>query len=136
MSFDIDFSEVTDLAASIEGADTKVRRNTRKAVEHALNLGKKAWRREVDSGGHLSRYPYSVDYDIEGVGTGNRGGEIVGEVGPNLGRAQGALGIVEDAPGGVNATPQKNYIIAADEMAEDLVKGLLIAVGDDGLGGS
>lgn len=94
-------------------------------------VGKKVWRAEARRkvNKSLPHYPESIDYDIEGIGAGNTSGEIVAEVGPKLG-GQGSLGIVEDSPGDVGATPQRNYIPAEKAIAEDLVRGILIAVGD------
>lgn len=132
-----DFSGLHELRAEIEGADTKVRRNVRTAVKTAAFRGKKMWAGAARShmvDGSLAGYPPSIDYDIEGVGRGNTSGEIVAEIGPRVGGG-GSLAIVEEAPGGVRGTPQRNREKIQQPLTEDLVRGILIAVGD-GMGGT
>lgn len=88
---------------------------------------KEAWRDEAKgpSGGHAKAYPFSVDFDVEGSWPQYRG-----EVGPNLGRKQGALGILEDAPGGVAAAPQKARPRVVKAVEKDFERGLDKAVDD------
>lgn len=133
-----DFSELNELAADITDADKVVRRNTRKAVERSAFVGKKLWAASANSHtnrGSLRHYGASIDYDIEGIGAGNTSGEISAEIGPNLAKGQGPLGIVEEAPGGVAGTPQRNREKIERPLMEDFVRGMLTAVGDDGMGG-
>lgn len=137
MKVEFDFSELQKLAVDIEGADTRVRRNTRKAVERSAFVGKKLWANSARSHnvhGSLRQYPASIDYDVEGIGAGNRSGEISAEIGPTLGKGQGSLGIVEEAPGGVAGKPQRNREKIEQPLMEDFARGILAAVGDDGLG--
>ncbi|WP_336647527.1 hypothetical protein [Microbacterium sp. MMO-10] len=133
---EFDFSEVNDFAAVLDQATPKVVDNLRVAVERSAFVGKEAWRLEAHrkSDRHLPGYPAGIDYTMHEY-SGFGGGEIFAEVGPSPGRAQGSLGIVEEAPGGVNAKPQRNYLVAEEKMQEDLVRGVLIAV-EDGLGGT
>lgn len=131
-----DFSELDDLAVLIEDAPAKAGRNVEKALAVAAGKGKKKWTAEAKRKtrrGHLKAYPYSVDYDkVEVVSA----GLLETEVGPNLGRNQGPLAIVEESPGGVRGTPQRNRDSVEKVVAEDLTKGILLAVGTDGLGDS
>lgn len=136
-SMEFDFSELNALAVDIEGAGTRVRRNARKAVERSAFVGKKLWKESADSHigrGSLRRYGASVDYDVQGVGAGNTSGEISAEIGPSPGNGQGSLAIVEETPGGVRGVPQRNREKIEQPLAEDFVRGMLAAVGDDGLG--
>lgn len=131
MNVTFDFSDLNALAVEIEKAPPAVGRNVEKALGVAANKGKTVWKRAIPGRGHLKAYPHSIHYDRVKV----RGaGELYTELGPDLGRAQGALGIVEDANGGVKSAPQRNYEKAQKVIAEDLVVGIEKAVGD-GLGG-
>lgn len=135
-SVEFDFSEVNELAVLIEDAAPKAGKNVEKAIAVAAGKGKRKWQAEAkrkSRKGHLKAYPYSVDYDNVKVVS---AGVLETEVGPNLDRNQGALGIVEEAPGGVRGAPQRNRDVVEKVIEEDLVKGILLAVGDDGLGGS
>lgn len=131
-SVEFDFSELNEFAVSIEGAAAGTGRNVEKALAVAAGKGKKAWIREAKRKNKrtLRAFPYSIDYDEISV---KDGGILETEVGPNLDRNQGALGVVEDAPGGVAGSPQRNYEKAAQEIAADLVVGIAKAV-DDGMG--
>lgn len=132
---DFNFSELNELAVLIEGAPAPIGRNVEKALAVAAGKGKKSWtaeaRKKSGRKGHLKAYPYSVDYDRVKVVA---DGVLETEVGPNPGRAQGALAIVEESPGGVRGAPQRNRDVVEKVVEEDLVKGILLAVGD-GLGG-
>lgn len=134
-SVEFDFSEIDALAVEIEGAAPAVGKNVEKALGIAALKGKRTWAvqaKRKSRKGHLKAYPYSVDYDNVKVVS---SGVLETAVGPNLDRNQGALGIVEDAPGGVRGTPQRNRDEVEKVVEADLVKGILLAVGDDGLGG-
>ncbi|ANJ26817.1 hypothetical protein [Agromyces aureus] len=132
MSIDFDFSELNTFAVEIEQADRKLAGNVVKAVRTSAFRGRRAWQKsaEGNSRTHLRGYPAAVDYDD----VKNDGGSIGTDLGPNLSKGQGPLGFVEDAPGGVNAAPQRNYLAAEKVIEKDLVVGVLKAV-DDSLGG-
>lgn len=134
---EFDFSEINTLAADIVGADTRVRRNTVKAVKRSAFVGKKLWadaaRGHVQDGS-LAGFGKSIDYDVEGIGSGHTSGEISAEIGPTIGKGQGSLGIVEETPGGVRGKPQRSREKIEQPLTEDFVRGMLAAVGDDGLG--
>jgi len=131
---EFDFSELDALAVIIEDAGASVGKNVEKALGIAALKGKRKWSAEAkrkSRRGHLKAYPHSVDYDdvkVKSVGV------LETELGPNLERNQGPLGIVEEAPGGVKGTPQRNRDPVMKLIEEDLVKGVMLAVGDDGLG--
>lgn len=134
---EFDFSELNRLEVDLTDADTRVRRNTRKAVGRSAFVGKKLWAEAANSHinrGSLRNYGASIDYDIEGVGSGKTSGEIAAEIGPNLAKGQGPLGIVEETPGGVRGKPQRNREKIERPLTEDFVRGILAAVGDDGMG--
>lgn len=88
---------------------------------------KKSWQEHAEgpSGSHARGYPFSVDYDVTGDFP-----RYEAEIGPNLGRGQGALGILEDAPGGVTAAPQKARPKVVSDNEADFEKGLDKAVDD------
>lgn len=129
---EFDFSEVNQFAVEIDESIAVVPEYVEKAVGISALKGKQAWREAATGHRYLPRYPFSIDFDKV---TNDRG--VIGtEVGPNpdLDTRQGTLGIVEDAPGGVNAAPQRNYVAAEKVIEKDLVIGVLKAV-DDSLGG-
>lgn len=72
------------------------------------------------SGAHAKRYPASIDYDI----TRSDFPHFEAEVGPNLGAAQGPLGILEEANGDVKSPPQnlRSNVVRANES--DFVRGM------------
>lgn len=132
-SVEFDFSELDALAVTIEDAVPAVGKNVEKALAVAALKGKRKWVSEAKRKtrkGHLKAYPYSVDYDDVKV---TAVGVLETELGPNLGRNQGALGIVEDAPEGVRGSPQRNRDAVEKVVEADLVKGIMLAVGE-GLG--
>lgn len=131
-SVEFDFSELDALAVEIENAAPAVGRNVQKAIAVAARKGKTAWSRSAGSHRYMGPYPGSIDFDPVAV-TG--AGVIETELGPNLAKNAG-LGIVEESAGGVRGTPQRNYLPAVAIMQEDLARGVLLAVGDDGLGGA
>lgn len=97
------------------------------ALRRTAHEVKEAWRDHASgpSGSHAKAYPYSIDYDVEGTWP-----QYKAEIGPNLGRKQGALGILEDAPGGVTASPQSARPKLMTAAEADFEKGLDAAVGD------
>jgi hypothetical protein len=71
---------------------------------------------------HAPAFPYSITYDIKG-GNGLRGSQIDAEIGPDKGRAQGALGNLIEF-GSVHNPPQGLGHGALQREQEDFVKGL------------
>lgn len=131
---EFDFSELNTLAADVAGAGVRVAENAVKAVERSAFVGKKLWKASADSHidhGSLRGYGRSIDYDKVQV---TASGEIGTEIGPNLAKGQGPLAIVEETPGGVAGKPQRNREKIKQPLTEDFVRGMLAAVGDDGMG--
>lgn len=130
MGIEFDFTELDRLAADLGKVPTQTRQNVRKAVEVTARGIKDDWRgfAKGPSGRHARAYPSSIDYDIDGVGSGNTSGEIAAEIGPNLGRKQGALGFLEE---GVDQTPGQNAIPVVVRANEpDFIRGVLRAATD------
>jgi len=123
---EFDFSEMKNLAVSFGQVPPALKKNLVKAVAVAALKGKAEWKKAArqNAGPHLPAYPASIDYSKVRVVDGG----VETEVGPNLTRKQGFAGIVEDAPGGVRGTPQRNYEKASKVIAADLTKGVLIAI--------
>ena len=123
-----DFSELLELAADLTGAGDGVGRFAKKALEVTARSVRDDWRQgaEVSAGnGYTAAYPRSIFYDVE-VGR----GEVSAEVGPELGRPGGSAGFLEDAPGGVLASPQHAGRDALEANEPDFIRGMEIAVFD------
>lgn len=121
-----DFSELSELAADLSAVPPEANRNIKKAIEVTARNVRDDWRQgaEVGSGdGYSERYASSIFYDIK-----YPGGAIEAEVGPELGRAGGSAGFLEDAPGGVQASPQHAGRDALEANEEDFIRGLEIAI--------
>lgn len=132
MSLGFDFSEMDKLAADLADAPAEVIPRVRKAVEVTARGIKDSWRDAAKSKvdrGHAKRYPSSIDYDM----LLDTDGVIGAEIGPSLTKAQGALGFLEDAPGGVRSTPQRNREKSLADNIEDFERGLLKATEVNGL---
>lgn len=121
-----DFHELDDFAALLADGNAKLPGLVVKALGISALKGKRAWQTAAKGSRHLPAYPSSIDYDDVKIS----GGDITTELGPNLGRNQGSLGIVEDSPGGVRGAPQRNYVKAEKVIEDDLPKGLLKAAAD------
>jgi hypothetical protein len=125
---DGDFSELLELAADLSEAPTNARRNVKKAVAVTARHIKDDWRQgaEVGAGdGFSDRYTASIFYDVK-----ESADVIEAEIGPELGRAGGSAGFLEDAPGGVKSSPQHAGRDAMEANEDDFVRGLDIALFD------
>lgn len=123
-----DFGELRELAADLTGAGDGVGYFADKAMRVTAMFIKDDWRQgaEVGAGdGYTEAYSRSIFFDIR-YGR----GEIVAEVGPELGRPGGSAGFLEDAPGGVLASPQHAGRDALEANEDDFVHGLEVAVYD------
>ena len=109
---EVDFSHVPDDARPL----------VVKAVEVSLLKGKKAWQEKARGHSHSGKYPSSIDYDPVDPAF------FSSSLGPKIGRGSAGLGIVEDSPGGVRGTPQRNYLAAEAAIEEDLPRGIDIAL--------
>lgn len=100
----------------------------KKAVGISALKGKREWQAAARGRRYLDAYPPSIDYDPVDK-------NLSTDLGPNLDRSTGApgLGIVEDSPGGVRGTPQRNYLRAEAVIEPDLERGVEIAI-DQALG--
>jgi len=129
-----DFSALTNLVADLGRVPETAGPLIAKALTVSATKGKKLWQANAKAhigAGHAKAYPYSIDYDItNNAGAGGLANEITAEIGPNLARAQGALGILEETPGGVKGAPQGNARKALAAISADFEKGILIAAAD------
>jgi biotin operon repressor len=127
VTIEVDASDFYRLAAELDAAPAKAIRNVRKAVEvTAKNIkddGRKIARRR--SGRVARGYPAKFDYDM----LLDTDGEIGAEIGPETG-GQGSLGILEDAPNGVQSAPQHALRDATRQNESDLQRGLEKALDD------
>lgn len=119
-----DFSDLYELAADLTGAPAKANRNIDKALKFTSVEIKKDWQQGAERTG-LTGYAASIDFDMK-----YSSNEIASEIGPNLGRNQGSLGLVEDANGGVRSAPQHAGRDAMEANEADFIRGLEIAVFD------
>lgn len=96
------------------------------ALERSAFKAKGKWQEiaKAASGAHAKGYPSKITYDVKGDFP-----SYEAEVGPTLG-GQGSLGILEDAPGGVQSAPQKARPAVLREVEADFEKGLDRAVDD------
>lgn len=123
MSVEFDFSEVLKLAADIDQVPRNASQNIRKAVEVTARNVRDAWREQLAGSQTVPAGPASVTYDMKGGG-----GEIVGEIGPELGRTQGPLvGMLEY---GTPTTGPRGFGAQALKQNEaDFERGISIATG-------
>lgn len=119
-----DFSELLGLSADLSGVPSAANRNIKKAVEITARNVRDDWRQGAEvSSSYAQRYASSIFYDIT-----YPGGAIEAEIGPELGRPGGSAGFLEDAPGGVSASPQHAGREALEANEDDFVQGLEIAI--------
>lgn len=114
----------TDLNGAAAGLDGEVR----KVVERGAWNIKKDWQQRWTGLGHAPALPYAVTYDVK-----DEGGAIVGEVGPDKDKRQGALGnIIEFGsptsaphPGGMPAldTEQPKFVGALEDLLTRVLDG-------------
>jgi hypothetical protein len=130
-----DFSSMLRLGADIGRVTAKTVVNVEKAVEVTSRAIKDDWAESAAQNNpeHAKRYGKAVDYDItkHGEQVGNVGivtSQIEGEIGPNLAKAQGALGFLEDSPGDVRSAPQGNARRALAANEADFANGIAKAV--------
>lgn len=106
----------------LTGATADALPNIKKAIGISALKGKRAWQQAAKRHRSLGSYPASIDYDPVG-------NDFETELGPNPSRrGSSGLGIVEDSPGGVRGTPQRNYLNAETVIADDLPRGVQIAI--------
>lgn len=114
--------ELRKLAADFESAPDEARPLIKKAVGITALKGKRAWQGAVKGRTYLGAYVPAIDYDPVD-------NNLSTDLGPNLNRkGAGGLGIVEDSPGGVRGTPQRNYLVGEAVMEPDLEAGVQLAI--------
>lgn len=131
MTVEFDISDLTQLTAVFTAAPAKLARLIPKALEVTARKVKDDWRDDAkdQNSSHAKAYPRAVTYDLDkntvfGVAV------FRAEIGPEVGRAQGPLGFLEDANGGVRASPQRSGAKAVRKNEDDFEKGLLLAAED------
>ena len=106
----------------LTGATKDALPNIKKAIGISALKGKRAWQDAARGHRYLKAYVPSIDYDPVDS-------NFETDLGPNLNRrGAGGLGIVEDSPGGVRGTPQRNYVAAEKAIEVDLPRGVQIAI--------
>lgn len=122
MSFSYDITPLRKLAEDLGKVPAAAVPELRKALEVTARGVKDDWIENATglSRKHAKRYPKSIDYDMFG---------LTATIGPNLGRAQGSLGFLEDAPGGIRAAPQHAGRKALASNEADFLRGIDIALG-------
>lgn len=118
-----DFSEIGALARDLDQAvPQNAHRNIVKALKYTSVEIKKDWQQGAARTG-LHGYAASIDFDIE-----ESKQLIESEIGPNLDRNQGSLGLVEDAGGDVHSAPQHAGRNALEANEDDFYRGIEIAL--------
>jgi hypothetical protein len=119
-----DFSELYELAADLTDAPERAAKYVEKALKFTSVEMKQDWRQGAERTG-LEPYAASIDFDIT-----HGPGEIRSEIGPNIGKAQGSFGFVEDGGGDVQSAPQHAGRSALRANEAGFYRGLEIAVFD------
>ena len=116
------FGELRKLAVDIGAAPAEATPRIKKAVGISALKGKRAWQAAAAEHRYSKAYVPSIDYDPVDS-------NLSTDLGPNLNRrGAGGLGIVEDSPGGVRGTPQRNYLRAEAVAEPDLEQGVQLAI--------
>lgn len=136
MADSMDFSELDALVQDLRDVPNLANAEVKKSMQQTAMETKKSYQADAKKGSRGRQYAPTIDYEITGVGTGNRGGEINVEVGPNLGRYGGktgkgglvpSLGILDDPQSGIRGTPSRARRRAEKFAAEEMVKRIEIA---------
>lgn len=88
---DVDFSELDRLAADLGEVAHSSAKPLEKAVAVTARKVRDTWREQAKGIPHAPAFPYSITYDMRSFG-GFGASVISAEIGPDKGRAQGALG--------------------------------------------
>ena len=133
---DVDFSELDKLAADLGDAPRNVGPNVVKAVEVTARKVKDEWKEQASGMVHAPAFPHSISYDMganhsffRNTFGGGGASEVTAEIGPDKGRAQGALGNLIEF-GSRNNPPQGLGHGALQRNEGDFQRGLEIAVDD------
>lgn len=103
--YTVDTSELAKLSADLGEVPARSGTFLRKAIEVTARHVRDEWRKNAMGMSHAPAFPYSITYDVEGSGNSGTGSQLRAEIGPDKGRAQGALGNLIEY-GSVNNSPQ------------------------------
>ena len=129
-SFEIDASEVAKLEDAFDKAGALLLPAAKAVVaKGSLNI-KKDWKARWSGFAHAPALPHAVTYDTKS------GADVIeSEIGPDKGRAQGALGNLLEfgsennapIPGGLPAlsAEEPRFVRASEEMVADVLEKLL-----------
>lgn len=124
----IDFSELNQLAASLENVAANAGKNVRQAVEITSRKIKDGWRDKLKGSVYLPALPYAITYDVTTF-SGFGASVIQSEIGPDKDRNQGALGNISEF-GTVNNPPRGFGLATLQENLKDYEDGLALALAD------
>lgn len=130
---DIDKSELDKLSADLGEVPARTGKTLRQAIEVTARHVRDTARENATGMAHAPAFPYSITYDIEGSGSRATGSRLEAEIGPDKGRAQGALGNLIEY-GSVNNAPQGILHGALQANEADFERGIDRAI-DDALKG-
>ncbi|MFF9123162.1 hypothetical protein ACF09J_07670 [Streptomyces sp. NPDC014889] len=109
-------------AAALLRSVAQLERNAGTAVAVTAGKVKRSAQQRVSGHPYLPAYPYSISFSITRGAMG-----VEAEIGPDKGRRQGPLGNLIEY-GSVNNAPIPHLGPALDENADDLLRGVEIAV--------
>ena len=121
MSINVDFSELSQLAADLGDVPSRMRTNVRKAIEVTARHVRDDWRQPLQGSQSVSGGDKSVSYDIK---SGSDGTEA--EIGPELGGIGSVVGMLEYGTPTVGPTGYGHAALQKNEA--DFIKGLEIAM--------
>ena len=142
---DVDNSDLAKLASDLGRVSPEAWKNMQTAIEVTARHVKDTAKRNATGMAHAPAFPHSITYDV-GVGhdmslgqaisavasggiSSARGTALRAEIGPDKGRAQGALGNLIEY-GSVNNPPQGIMHGALQENEADFEKGIDKSVAD------
>lgn len=124
--FDVDMSEVNQLAADLGEVAANAGVLVSKALEVSARNVRDHWRAGASGMRHAPAYPASITYDMSSF-AGFGVTVLQAEIGPDKDRTQGALGNLIEY-GSVNNPPQGQGQAALEANIEDFEKGLDMAL--------
>lgn len=124
--FNIDATEVNQLAADLGEVAAGAGGLVRKALEVSARHVKDHWRDNLPQSGHAKWLRFAVTYDLSSS-FGPGGAVLQAEIGPDKDRKQGALGNLIEF-GSVNNPPQGQGQAALEANVDDFEKGLDMAL--------
>lgn len=130
--FEIDASEVDQLAAAFGAVPNHLGWFLPKAVEVSARNVKDGWRDETKGIAQGRAFPFSITYDVA-VFQGFGASVVQAEIGPDKGRAQGPLGNLIEYGGETKGGLASNRGVGAaevQEVADDFERGLAKALED------